>query len=38
MAGMLYLRRLLIYRWELETGSKQSETFAVAERRLLKAT
>jgi hypothetical protein len=30
--------RLFIYRCEVETGSKQSETFMVMERRLLKAT
>ena len=35
MAGMLYLPRLFIYHCEAETGSKQSETFKVMERRLL---
>src|SRR5690348_308698 len=37
MAGMLYLPRLFVYHCEAETGSKQSETFKVMERRLLKA-
>jgi putative membrane protein len=37
MAGMLYLPRLFIYHCEAEPGSKQSETFKVMERRLLKA-
>lgn len=37
MAGMLYLPRLLVYHCEAEKGSKQSETFKVMERRLLKA-
>lgn len=37
MAGMLYLPRLLVYHCEAEPGSKQSETFKVMERRLLKA-
>ena len=37
MAGMLYLPRLFIYHCEAEVGSKQSETFKVMERRLLKA-
>jgi putative membrane protein len=37
MAGMLYLPRLFVYHCESETGSKQSETFKVMERRLLKA-
>ena len=37
MAGMLYLPRLFVYHCETETGSKQSETFKVMERRLLKA-
>ena len=37
MAGMLYLPRLFIYHCEAERGSKQSETFKVMERRLLKA-
>jgi putative membrane protein len=35
MAGMLYLPRLFVYHCEAETGSKQSETFKVMERRLL---
>jgi protoporphyrinogen IX oxidase len=37
MAGMLYLPRLFVYHCEAEDGSKQSETFKVMERRLLKA-
>jgi putative membrane protein len=36
MAGMLYLPRLFVYHCDAETGSKQSETFKVMERRLLK--
>lgn len=37
MAAMLYLPRLFVYHVEAEPGSKQSETFKVMERRLLKA-
>jgi putative membrane protein len=37
MAGMLYLPRLFVYHCEAEPGSKQSETFKMMERRLLKA-
>jgi putative membrane protein len=37
MAGMLYLPRLFVYHAEVPTGSPQSETFKVMERRLLKA-
>ncbi|MEE8244311.1 MAG: protoporphyrinogen oxidase HemJ [Pseudomonadales bacterium] len=37
MAGLLYLPRLFVYHCETETGSKQSETFKVMERRLLRA-
>jgi putative membrane protein len=37
MAGMLYLPRLFVYHCAAETGSVQSETFKVMERRLLKA-
>ncbi|MFL6579744.1 MAG: protoporphyrinogen oxidase HemJ [Burkholderiales bacterium] len=37
MAGMLYLPRLFVYHCEAEARSKQSETFKVMERRLLKA-
>jgi putative membrane protein len=37
MAGMLYLPRLFVYHCAVEPGSKQSETFKVMERRLLKA-
>ena len=37
MAGMLYLPRLFVYHCEAELGSKQSETFKMMERRLLKA-
>ena len=36
MAGMLYLPRLFVYHCDAERGSKQSETFKVMERRLLK--
>ena len=36
MAGMLYLPRLFVYHCEVEAGSKQSETFKIMERRLLK--
>jgi putative membrane protein len=34
MAGMLYLPRLFVYHAEAETGSVQSETFKLMERRL----
>jgi len=37
MAGMLYLPRLFVYHCEAEPGSRQSETFKMMERRLLKA-
>lgn len=37
MAGMLYLPRLYVYHCEAESGSRQSETFKVMERRLLRA-
>jgi putative membrane protein len=37
MAGMLYLPRLFVYHCGAEPGSKQSETFKVMERRLLRA-
>ena len=37
MAGMLYLPRLFVYHCRAETGSGQSETFKVMERRLLNA-
>lgn len=37
MAGMLYLPRLFVYHCAEEIGSKQSETFKIMERRLLKA-
>ncbi len=37
MAGMLYLPRLYVYHCAAETGSAQSETFKVMERRLLRA-
>lgn len=36
MAGMFYLPRLFVYHCEAEPGSKQSETFKVMERRLLR--
>lgn len=37
MAGLLYLPRLMVYHAETPTGTPQSETFKVMERRLLKA-
>src|SRR5438552_5192186 len=37
MAGMLYLPRLFVYHCDAEAGSRQSETFKVMERRLLRA-
>ncbi len=37
MAGMLYLPRLFVYHCEADIGSKQSETFKLMERRLLRA-
>jgi putative membrane protein len=37
MAGMLYLPRLFVYHCAAETGSVQSETFKLMERRLLRA-
>ena len=37
MAGMLYLPRLFVYHSETPTGSIQSDTFKIMERRLLKA-
>jgi putative membrane protein len=36
MAGLLYLPRLYVYHCTAEKGSKQSETFKVMERRLLR--
>jgi protoporphyrinogen IX oxidase len=36
MAGMLYLPRLFVYHCEADVGSKQSETFKLMERRLLR--
>jgi putative membrane protein len=36
MAGMLYLPRLFVYHCEAEKGSRQSETFKVMERRLMR--
>jgi len=36
MAGMLYLPRLFVYHCETEGGSRQSETFKIMERRLLR--
>jgi len=36
MAGMLYLPRLFVYHCDAPPGSKESETFKVMERRLLK--
>ena len=37
MAGMLYLPRLFVYHVDSPIGSRESETFKVMERRLLKA-
>ena len=37
MAGMLYLPRLFVYHVDAETGSVQSETFKIMERRLMRA-
>ena len=37
MAGTLYLPRLFVYHAEIGSGTPQSETFKVMERRLLKA-
>ena len=37
MAGLLYLPRLFIYHCAAEPGGRQSETFKVMERRLLRA-
>ncbi|PLX38194.1 MAG: protoporphyrinogen oxidase HemJ [Hyphomicrobiales bacterium] len=37
MAGLFYLPRLMVYHTQAEAGSKQSETFKVMERRLLRA-
>ena len=37
MAGLLYLPRLYVYHAMSKTGSEQSETFKVMERRLLRA-
>jgi putative membrane protein len=37
MAGLLYLPRLFVYHSSAETGSIQSETFKIMERRLSKA-
>jgi protoporphyrinogen IX oxidase len=36
MAGLLYLPRLFVYHCEADAGSRQSETFKVMERRLLR--
>jgi putative membrane protein len=36
MAGLFYLPRLYVYHTEAEPGSKQSETFKIMERRLLR--
>jgi protoporphyrinogen IX oxidase len=36
MAGMLYMPRLFVYHCDAEIGSRQSETFKVMERRLLR--
>ncbi|MFC1673032.1 protoporphyrinogen oxidase HemJ [Pseudomonadota bacterium] len=37
MAGLLYLPRLFVYHTQAQTGSSQSETFKIMERRLYKA-
>ncbi len=37
MAGMLYLPRLFVYHAQTDSGSQQSETFKIMERRLLRA-
>lgn len=37
MAGMLYLPRLFVYHAQVPHGSAQAETFAVMERRLMRA-
>lgn len=37
MAGLLYLPRLFVYHVDAPSGSAQSETFKIMERRLLKA-
>ncbi|ODT80741.1 MAG: TIGR00701 family protein [Pelagibacterium sp. SCN 64-44] len=37
MAGLLYLPRLFVYHSVAETGSVQSETFKIMERRLFRA-
>jgi len=37
MAGMLYLPRLFVYHCQAESGSVQSQTFKIMERRLLRA-
>jgi putative membrane protein len=36
MAGMLYLPRLFVYHCAAEVGSRQSDTFKLMERRLLR--
>jgi putative membrane protein len=36
MAALLYLPRLFVYHADADSGSKQSETFKVMERRLLR--
>jgi protoporphyrinogen IX oxidase len=36
MAGLFYLPRLFVYHAQSKTGSEQSETFKVMERRLLR--
>ena len=36
MAGLLYLPRLFVYHADAEKGSKQSETFMIMERRLMR--
>ena len=36
MAGLLYLPRLFVYHADTEKGSRQSETFKIMERRLMR--
>ena len=37
MAGLLYLPRLFVYHTQCDSGSQQSETFKIMERRLMRA-
>ena len=38
MADMLYLLRLFVYRYDMQTGSVESERFKLMERRLLRSS